>query len=204
VRACAILSAVQIPRDLRLRLDAVDGPLADPSPLRHAAVLAPLLPGTLELGPRLLLIERAGNLRAHAGQLAFPGGKPEPTDRDLLETALREAEEEVALPRAQVEILGRLAPVPVPSGFMVVPYVGLVHGPWQPRIQDSEVKSVLTPSLLELCDPALYRLTGHHEWRGIHYALHEYRIHEPPLWGATARMVFDLLARMGHAPDVAP
>lgn len=192
---------MQIPRDIRLRLDAVDGPLADPGPLRHAAVLAPLLPGTLELGPRLLLIERAGNLRAHAGQLAFPGGKPEPGDRDLLETALREAEEEVALPRAQVEILGRLEPVPVPSGFMVVPFVGLVHGPWQPRIQDSEVKAVLTPTLLELSDPSLYRLTGHHEWRGIHYALHEYRIHEPPLWGATARMVFDLLARMGRAPD---
>lgn len=191
---------MQIPRDLRLRLDAVDGPLADPGPLRHAAVLAPLLPGDLELGPRILLIERAGNLRAHAGQLAFPGGKPEPGDRDLLETALREAEEEVALPRAQVEVLGRLEPVPVPSGFMVVPFVGLVHGPWQPRIQDSEVKAVLTPTLLELSDPSLYRLTGHREWRGTQYPLHEYRIHEPPLWGATARMVFDLLARMGRAP----
>lgn len=191
---------MQIPRDLRLRLDAVDGPLADPGPLRHAAVLAPLLPGDLEFGPRILLIERAGNLRAHAGQLAFPGGKPEPGDRDLLETALREAEEEVALPRAQVEVLGRLEPVPVPSGFMVVPFVGLVHGPWQPRIQDSEVKAVLTPTLVELSDPSLYRLTGHREWRGTQYPLHEYRIHEPPLWGATARMVFDLLARMGRAP----
>lgn len=193
---------MQIPRDLRLRLDAVDGPLADPGPLRFAAVLAPLLPPALEVGARLVLIERAGNLRAHAGQLAFPGGKPEPGDRDLLETALREAEEEVALPRAQVEVLGRLEPVPVPSGFLVVPFVGVVHGPWSPSIQDSEVKVVLTPTLLELSDPARYRLTGHHEWRGTQYALHEYRIHEPPLWGATARMVFDLLARMGRAPDL--
>lgn len=191
---------MQIPRDLRLRLDAVDGPLADPGPLRLAAVLAPLLPAELEVGARLVLIERAGNLRAHAGQLAFPGGKPEPGDRDLLDTALREAEEEVALPRDQVEVLGRLEPVPVPSGFLVVPFVGLVHGPWTPTIQDSEVKVVLTPTLLELSDPARYRLTGHHEWRGTHYALHEYRIHEPPLWGATARMVFDLLARMRRAP----
>ena len=187
---------MQLPRDLRLRLDAVDGALADPGPLRFAAVLAPLLPADLEFGARLLLIERAGNLRSHAGQLAFPGGKPEPGDRDLLDTALREAEEEVALPRAQVEVLGRLAPVPVPSGFMIVPFVGLVHGPWQPRIQDSEVKAILTPTLLELRDPALYRFGGHHEWRGTQYELHEYRIHEPPLWGATARMVFDLLARL--------
>ena len=187
---------MQISRDLGKRLDAIDAPLADPGPLRLAAVLAALLPGDLEVGPRLLLIERAGGLRTHAGQLAFPGGKPEPGDRDLLETALREAEEEVALPRAQVEVLGRLSPVPVPTGFLIVPFVGLVRGPWQPRSQDSEVKAVLTPTLLELADPARYHFGGTREWQGTRYVLHEYRIHEPPLWGATARMVFDLLERM--------
>ena len=194
---------MQIPRDLGLRLDAIDAPLADPAPMRHAAVLAALLPGDADVGARLVLIERAGGLRTHAGQLAFPGGKPEPGDRDLLETALREAEEEVALPRAQVQVLGRLSPVPVPSGFMVVPFVGVVRGPWQPHLQDAEVKSVLTPTLLELRDPARYHFAGTREWQGVHYALHEYRIHEPPLWGATARMVFELFERMDLAPDVA-
>lgn len=187
---------MQIPRDLGLRLDAIDGPIPDPAPFRHAAVLAALLPGVDDESARLVLIERAGNLRAHAGQLAFPGGKPEPADRDLLETALREAEEEVALPRGQVTILGRLRPVPVPSGFLIVPYVGRVEGPWTPRSNDEEVKAILTPSLRDLADPARYTFAGTREWQGRRYSLHEFAIHEPKLWGATARMVHDLLVRM--------
>jgi len=191
--------AVQIPRDLSLRLDAVDGPLADPTPLRHAAVLAALLPGE---PTRILLIERASNLRSHAGQLAFPGGKPEPGDHDLLDTALREAEEEVALPRSQVQILGRLAPVPVPSGYLIIPFVGLVAGNFTPRSNDAEVKAVLTPTLQQLADPQLYRFAGTREWQGQLYSLHEFNIHDPPLWGATARMVHDLLRRMQLVPHI--
>jgi 8-oxo-dGTP pyrophosphatase MutT (NUDIX family) len=79
------------------------------------------------------LIERSGQLRQHAGQLAFPGGKPEASDRDLLDTALREAWEEVGLPHAAVSVLGRLSPVPTPTGYMIVPYVGRVLGDWQPQ-----------------------------------------------------------------------
>jgi 8-oxo-dGTP pyrophosphatase MutT (NUDIX family) len=194
---------VQIPRDLSLRLDPVDAPLAAPAPFRHAAVLAALLPGVLpDNRARILLIERPGTMRAHAGQLAFPGGKPDPGDRDLLDTALREAEEEIALPRAQVEILGRLSPVPVPSGYVVVPFVGIITGEFIPRSNEAEVKSILTPTLEQLVDPALYRFGGMREWQGRNYALHEFKIHEPPLWGATARMVHDLLHRMQLVPDV--
>ena len=187
-----------IPHDLAARLDLIDAPLADPAPMRHAAVLALILPGD---EPRVLLIERAAHLRNHAGQLAFPGGKPEPADRDLLDTALREAEEEVALPRGQVKVLGRLRPVPVPSGFVVVPFVGLVDGEWQPRWDTSEVTSVLTPTLHDLADPARHRFIGKREWMGVLYALHEYHIHTPPLWGATARMVRDLLHRLDLGPN---
>ena len=192
---------MQIPRDLGLRLEAVDAPVLDPSPFRHAAVLAALLPGaTPDESARLLLIERPGTMRSHAGQLAFPGGKPEPADRDLLDTALREAEEEVGLSRAHVEVLGRLLPVPVPSGFVITAFVGVVTGPWVPRAQDSEVKTILTPTLQQLADPASYRFAGPREWQGQQYSLHEYAIHEPPLWGATARMVHDLLRRMDLVP----
>jgi 8-oxo-dGTP pyrophosphatase MutT (NUDIX family) len=186
-----------LPLDLATRFDAVDAPLADPAPMRHAGVLAALLPGD---DPRIVLIERAGHLRNHAGQLAFPGGKPDPSDRDLLDTALREAEEEVALPRGQVKILGRLTPVPVPTGFVVVAYVGLVEGDWQPRWDTSEVTSVLTPTLRQLADPALYSYLGAREWMGVRYALHQYKIHTPPLWGATARMMHELLHRIDLGP----
>lgn len=190
-----------LPHDLSLRLDDLVGSLGDPSPLRHAAVLAPILlperPGDL---PRLLLTERAGNLRAHAGQLSFPGGKPEPDDLDLAATALREAWEEVALPPGQVTLIGRLTPTPVPTGYLIVPYVGLVRGPFEPRLAGGEVTAVLTPTFQQLADPAVYRFLGEREWQGQSYELHEFQIHTPPLWGATARMVHDLLRRMDLAP----
>nr|WP_255216121.1 CoA pyrophosphatase [Pseudenhygromyxa sp. WMMC2535] len=148
------------------------------------------------MDPSLVLIERSSALRQHAGQLAFPGGKPEPSDRDLLDTALREAEEEVALQREQVDVLGRLSPVPTPTGYMIIPFVGRVRGPWQPRRASPEVARVLTPSLSQLMDPGVYVNAGQVEWRGQSYERHEYRIAEPPLWGATARMVWDLLERI--------
>ncbi|NJK32634.1 MAG: CoA pyrophosphatase [Deltaproteobacteria bacterium] len=143
-----------------------------------------------------MLIERSSQLRQHAGQLAFPGGKPEASDRDLLDTALREAEEEVGLPRELVSVIGRLHPVPTPSGFMIVPFVGRVRGDWTPRLASGEVERIVIPRLRTLMDPSVYRTTGRVEWRGFHYDMHEYRIGDPPLWGATARMVWDLLERL--------
>jgi 8-oxo-dGTP pyrophosphatase MutT (NUDIX family) len=186
-----------LPPDLGLRLDGVHDPLIEPGSLKFAAVIGLLLEGSeLADDPQLVLIERSSALRQHAGQIAFPGGKPEPNDRDLLDTALREAEEEVGLPRDRVSVVGRLTPVPTPTGFMIVPFIGRVHGDWQPRGASPEVGRILTPSLRALMDPAIYRKTGSVEWQGQHYDLHEYRISDPPLWGATARMVWDLLDRI--------
>jgi 8-oxo-dGTP pyrophosphatase MutT (NUDIX family) len=182
--------------------------MEDPAPLRHAAVIGLILPpaappdpvsqaARFDDAPRLLLIERAAGLRSHAGQLAFPGGKPEPVDTDLLATALREAREEVGLDPHRVQILGRLDSVPTPSGFMIVPYVGRVDADWTPRCNSSEVRRVLTPSLARLAEPSIHRVTDRRSWRGRVWELHEYAIADPPLWGATARMVWDLLRRLG-------
>jgi 8-oxo-dGTP pyrophosphatase MutT (NUDIX family) len=186
-----------IPADLGRRLDGIHDALEDPAPLRFAAVLGLLLQGPRYVeDPALLLIERSSILRQHAGQIAFPGGKPDPEDRDLLDTALREAWEEVGLPREQVSVLGRLRPVPTPSGYLIVPFIGRITTDWAPSRASPEVERILTPSLRTLLDPAIYRHTGEVEWRGVSYALHEYAIAEPPLWGATARMVWDLLERI--------
>ncbi len=193
----AILPTLPIlPTDLALRLDPVHGEL-EAHGLRFAAVIGLVLEGPRQLDdPALLLIERSSVLRQHAGQLAFPGGKPEASDRDLLDTALREAWEEVGLLREQVSVLGRLAPVPTPTGYMIVPYVGRVTSDWEPRRASPEVERILTPSIRNLLDPGIYRAKGEVEWRGVSYAMHEYAIGEPPLWGATARMVWDLLQRI--------
>jgi 8-oxo-dGTP pyrophosphatase MutT (NUDIX family) len=175
-------------------LDGIHDDLGDPGRYRFAAVIG-LLIGAAD-DPSLVLIERSPLLRHHAGQLAFPGGKPEPDDRDLLDTALREAWEEVGLPRERVSVIGRLTPVPTPTGFMIVPYIGRVQGDWHPHRASSEVERVLTPSLRSLMEPDVHRETGSVEWEGQTYALHEFRIAEPPLWGATARMVWDLIQRL--------
>jgi 8-oxo-dGTP pyrophosphatase MutT (NUDIX family) len=179
--------------ELSARLRGVDDPHPDPGDLRPAAVLALLLPPRDE--PRLLFIERAAGLRAHGGQVAFPGGKVEPGDATLLDTACREAREEVGL-QGTPEILGRLDPVPTPTGFLIVPYVGWAPEPWQPRITSGEVARLLAPSVTELADPAVHRMTGRGVWRGFRYEMHEYAVHDPPIWGATARMVWDLLQRI--------
>jgi 8-oxo-dGTP pyrophosphatase MutT (NUDIX family) len=187
----------RIPADFGKRLEGVHDELGDPQELRFAAVIALLLEGPQHAeDPALLLIERSTKLRHHAGQLAFPGGKPEAADRDLLDTALREAEEEVGLLREHVEVIGRLHSVPTPSGFMIVPYVGRVRSDWTPRRTSPEVERIVLPSLRTLMDPSVYHMSGRAQWRGFEYEMHEYRIAEPPLWGATARMVWDLLGRM--------
>ena len=183
-----------LPPDLGLRLDGVHEELQRIDGLRFAAVIGLLL-GAVD-DPSLVLIERSSKLRQHAGQIAFPGGKPERDDRDLLDTALREAWEEVGLPREQVQVVGRLSPVPTPTGYMIVPFIGHVRGEWQPSRQSVEVERILTPKLRELADPAIHRKAGTVRWKDRDYDLHEFSIASPPLWGATARMVWDLLQRI--------
>ena len=142
-----------------------------------------------------MLIERSSALRKHAGQIALPGGKPEPGDDTLWRTAVREAEEEVGL-RGHAEVLGRLSPVPTPTGFLIIPFVALAPAHWIPRRASAEVERVLHPSLATLLDPAIHRVTGKVPWGGRLYDMHEFAIAEPPLWGATARMVWDLVERI--------
>lgn len=188
-----------IPADLAARLDDPRADPPDPGDLRLAAVIGLLLrDDPRDDDPRLLLIERSRALRAHAGQVAFPGGKPEAHDDDLVQTALREAREEVGLPPHGATVLGRLDPVPTPTGFLIVPFVGWAPMGWVPRGTSPEVHRVLTPRLTHLADPAVHRVTGRRQWRGHAYELHEYAVHQPPVWGATARMVWDLLRRLDH------
>jgi 8-oxo-dGTP pyrophosphatase MutT (NUDIX family) len=158
---------------------------------RQAAVLVPLwfVPG---VEPRLILILRRADLRAHAGQIALPGGGWEASDADATATALREAEEELGIPPASANVLGLLDDVPTPTGYVITPVVAALRGPLALAPAPTEVAEVLVAPLGELCHPERYRTGGESTFLGVTYLMHEYHWEERRIWGATARILYQL------------
>ena len=115
-----------------------------------SAVLVPLFEQGGEA--HVWLLRKRDDLRKHGGQVALPGGKTDPTDGNARETALREAEEEIALPRTAVQIIGELPPQLVLSGFVVTPVVAIVREPFTPRPDPGEVARVFTAPLAPFAD----------------------------------------------------
>ena len=156
--------------------------------LRSASVLIPIVEDSGELF--VLFTQRPQHMRTHAGQMSFPGGGQEGVE-SILQTALREAEEEIGLPRSQVRPLGYLNQYPTISGFRVHPVVGLVNGPFTPRLQTEEVHSLIRVPLNYLLDVDNheYTLLKFKDEEGlvaeINYAGHR-------IWGATAGMIVSL------------
>ncbi len=168
---------------------------------RRAAVLVPVL---LEPdGARLVYTVRRDDLQDHAGQISFPGGSMDPADGSLLETALREAEEEIDLRRDLVDVVGELEEMYIPpSGFRVSPFVGLLPPEAEMVLDPDEVEAIFTVSLEELMSPETFRRVL---WTrdGRHYMVPVFAVEGPPprnIWGATAAMTAALLARLGWTP----
>jgi 8-oxo-dGTP pyrophosphatase MutT (NUDIX family) len=157
-----------------------------------AAVLVPIFHRAGE--PVAGFTERRADLRRHAGEISFPGGRQDFPDEDLRTTALREAEEEVGLPRGDVELVGALPPVGTfVTGYRVFPFVGLIEPDrvWVP--QETEVAQVLELSLSDLVRGHEHkRLTR----RGVPIKTPTYTVDGHLVWGATARIVAHLLARL--------
>lgn len=166
---------------------------------RPAAVLIPIYEGPD--GPTLILFRRVpGGL--HSGQVAFPGGRPEPVDRDLQETALRETEEELGIPRGAVTIAGRLPVVEtVVSNYAIHPFVGRLAARPAMVPQTSEVAAILEVPLAALME------TPREEWwelpvieNGVATGASRRRLvrfwpwGEDRIWGATQRMIESLVA----------
>jgi 8-oxo-dGTP pyrophosphatase MutT (NUDIX family) len=165
--------------------------------LRTAAVLVPVLRD--ETGEaRILLIVRSDDGSLHGGQLGLPGGRPEPGDADLLATALREAQEEIGLDPAQVDVVGELPPLDTrATGWRVHAFVGRV--PWRTEwtLQESEVVGVLTPTVRELADPAARGTLPFTSLRHREPLLVEgIDVEGHILWGMTLRLLDDVVPRL--------
>lgn len=164
--------------------------------LQVAAVLAPVFrdaDGAL----RTLLVIRSDHGR-HGNQLGFPGGKPEPSDRDLVSTALREAREEVGLEPDAVELLAGLPPLDtVQTGFRVYGFVGRVAADTAWRLDATEIVGILTPTIAQLGDPAeraTLPFTSSHFPDGL--LVEGIDVEGHVLWGMTLRLLDRIVPRL--------
>ena len=154
--------------------------------LRDAAVLIPII--IRPDGLNIILTKRSNNLQHHPGQIAFPGGKVDGLDNSLIDTALREAHEEIGLMQKNIEILGLLPKHETITNFKVTPVVGLVDSSYQPRIEPGEVDEIFEVPFTSITNSKNfqinYRVWGKHK-RGY------YSMPYGPyyIWGATARIM---------------
>jgi 8-oxo-dGTP pyrophosphatase MutT (NUDIX family) len=158
-----------------------------------AAVLLPLFGHPAQ--PGLVFTERRADLRRHGGEISFPGGRQDHPDESLIATAVREAEEEIGLRRDDVEVIGALPPVGTfITGYKVHPFVGLIPDDLRFRPNPGEVAAVLLFRLDELrAGFAMRRLVR----RGVPIRTPTYVVGEHLIWGTTARIVAELLKRLG-------
>ena len=145
----------------------------------------------------VVLTKRRDDLRRHAGEISFPGGRQDADETDLRTTALREAREEIGLPEAAVDLIGALQPTPtIATNYAVYPFVGLIEPghAWTPS--DAEVEVVLELSLADVrAGYARRRLTR----RGVPFRTDTYVVGDHLVWGATARILVDLFERLDRA-----
>lgn len=160
---------------------------------RPAAVL--VLIGDGPSGPEVVFVERAATLRTHANQIAFPGGAADPGDADLVATALREAEEEIGVPAASVQVLGLLPAAHVAvSGFDVTAVVGWWRDPGAAEAVDPrEVAAVHVVAVDVLTDPALRASVRHPSG----YTGPAFEVGDHLIWGLTAHLLDGVLELAG-------
>jgi 8-oxo-dGTP pyrophosphatase MutT (NUDIX family) len=173
-------------------LDAGEAASLDVHGRIDAAVLVPLYVSGGEL--HAVFTRRREDLRRHPGEISFPGGRQDDDETDLRLTALREAEEEIGLPASAVELVGALQPTPtIATNYAVYPFVGLIEPgrAWQPSANE----------VAEVMEVPLSTLRAGYERRrllrrGVPFRTDVYVVGEDVIWGATARMVGDLLDRL--------
>jgi 8-oxo-dGTP pyrophosphatase MutT (NUDIX family) len=177
---------------------AVAGMAREERTLTPAAVLVPLV--EREDGYTVLLTQRTAHLEHHAGQISFPGGRAEDEDANPVDTALREAKEEIGLQRRHVvEIAGFLDLYQTVTGFLVTPVVGFVTPPFELALDAFEVAEAFEVPLTFILDPR------NHEYRSMFYKGQQRRYYVIPyedrfIWGATAAMLVNFARRLTDSP----
>ncbi|HEX9190762.1 MAG TPA: CoA pyrophosphatase [Candidatus Deferrimicrobiaceae bacterium] len=164
---------------------------AEPAPpgLRPAGVLVPLRCAGGEVN--VVLARRTERVPHHKGQVCFPGGSRDPGDRDLLATALREAEEELGILPSDVELLGAMRPVPTVTGFFIQPYVARIPDGARFLLNEFEVAEAFDAPLSLFSDFSRYRAAGT-TFLGKPYHVYFLDYGNVTIWGATARILHDL------------
>ncbi len=186
--------------ELRRCLSSPAGRRLPPTDARQAAVLVPLYVDAGELWT--LLTKRTEHLPHHKGQIAFPGGSLEAGETPW-EAALREAEEEVGLATEKVLQLGELDEAETPSGFRIVPCVGAVPFPVETKLNPEEIEEIFAVPVSAFANPKIVEdrvvsIDGKERWLRI------YHVGGRQVWGLTARIVQNLLVRLGLEPEEAP
>lgn len=161
-------------------------------------MLVPLFLTAEDSEPHLVLTRRRSDLRRHAGEISFPGGRQDPEDADLTGTALREAQEEIGLAPESVSLLGELPPVSTfVTNYLIHPFVGVIPPAQRWRLSPREVDAVLELPLRALRES---RTRARLERRGMSFETDAYELDGQVIWGATFRILADLLERL-HGTD---
>jgi 8-oxo-dGTP pyrophosphatase MutT (NUDIX family) len=166
--------------------------IAREQPIRPAAVLIPVVDHPQ---PTVLLTQRAAHLNDHAGQISFPGGKIDESDASPLDTALREAEEEIGLGRELIDPIGYLDLYATSFGFRILPTVARIRPGFELRINRAEVDDAFEVPLAFLMDPVNHQIHSK-DFRGIARSYYAMPFAERYIWGATAGILRVLYERI--------
>lgn len=163
----------------------------DENSLRKASVLLAVTRHTKNNKSHVVLTVRSANLKSHPGQISLPGGTQEEKDIDPIATALRESQEEIGLKADQVEIIGSLGVLALPSGFLVKPIVGLIDPDLNYIPQPEEVADIFHIPLDLVLDVSAYK-KSQVEFKGVSRTILELQFEDYRVWGATAAILYHL------------
>ncbi len=167
--------------------------------LTPSAVLLPLFEKNSE--PHLLFTKRTETVRTHKGQIAFPGGAWDISDLGLMETALREAEEEIGLSKSNVKVIAELNDRVTPTLFHITPFVGIFSYPAVFTINEHEIAELIEIPLRELMDDKRHRL-GYRDFQNKTYEIHYYDYDGNTVWGVTGIILHEFIEQIRIATSV--